>query len=184
RWNQLRPDDPEIVESLADLLLNHGQGRTDAERAYALLHPAVDHFPFHLGLRFSLVHAHRKLGRLTEAEDGLREIIRRHPDNSGARIQLAWVHELRCQREEARSLLEEACANDPQNKQVSDALIQILIRHNCFDRAKSMIGELLEQEPRDVAWRDRAIRLWLDCGDEEGAWAAARALVSLFSRSP
>jgi tetratricopeptide (TPR) repeat protein len=182
RWNQLRPDDPEIVESLADLLLNHGQGRTDAERAYALLHPAVDHFPFHLGLRFSLVHAHRKLGRLTEAEDGLREIIRRHPDNSGARIQLAWVHELRGQREEARSLLEEACANDPQNKQVSDALIQILIRHNCFDRAKSMIGEFLEQAPRDVAWRDRAIRLLLDCGDEEGAVAAARAGVSVYPR--
>ncbi len=182
RWNQLRPDDPEIAESFADLLLEHGQGRTDAERAYALLHPAVDHFPFHLGLRFSLVHACRKLGRLTEAEDGLREIIRRHPDNSGARIQLAWVHELRGQREKARSLLEEACANDPQNKQVSDALIQILIRHNCFDRAKSMIRELSEQAPRDVNWRDRAIRLLLDCGDEEGAVAAARAGVSVHPR--
>ena len=182
RWNQLRPDDPEIAESFADLLLDHGQGRTDAERAYTLLHPAVDHFPFHLGLRFSLVHACRKLGRLTEAEDGLREIIRRHPDNSGARIQLAWVHELRGQRDEARSLLEEACANDPQNKQVSDALIQILIRHNCFDRAKSMIRELSERAPRDVNWCDRAIRLLLDCGDEEGAVAAARAGVSVNPR--
>lgn len=182
RWNRLRPDDPEIAESFADLLLDHGQGRTDAERAYTLLHPAVDHFPFHLGLRFSLVHACRKLGRLTEAEDGLREIIRRHPDNSGARIQLAWVHELRGQPDEARSLLEDACANDPQNKQVSDALIQILIRHNSFDRARSMIRELSERAPRDINWRDRAIRLLLDCGDEEGAVAAARAGVSVYPR--
>ena len=183
RWNQLRPDDPEIAESFADLLLDQCQGRTDAERAYKLLHPAVDHFPFHLGLRFSLVHACRKLGRLTEAEDGLREIIRRHPDNSGARIELAWVHELRGQPDEARCQLEEACTNDPQNKQVSDALIQILIRHNCFDRAKSMIRELSERAPRDAHWRDRAIRLLLDCGDEEGAVAAARAGVSVDPRS-
>jgi len=112
----------------------------------------------------------------------LREIIRRHPDNSGARIQLAWVHELHGQRDKARSLLEEACANDPQNKQVSDALIQILIRHSCFAQAKSMIRELSEQAPRDVNWRDRAIRLLLDCGDEEGAVAAARAGVSVYPR--
>lgn len=182
RWNQLRPDDPEIAESFADLLLDHGQGRTDAERAYTLLRPAVDHFPYHLGLRLSLVHACRKLGRLTEAEDGLREIIRRHPDNSGARIQLAWVHELRGQQDEARRLLEEAGINDPQNKQISDALIQILIRHDRFDRAKSMIRETSERGPRDVNWRDRAIRLLLDCGDEEGAVAAARVGVSVDPR--
>jgi tetratricopeptide (TPR) repeat protein len=182
RWNQLRPDDPEITNSFADLLLNHGQGRTDAERAHTLLCPAVDHFPSHPGLRFSLVHACRKLGRLTEAEDGLREIIRRHPDNSGARIQLAWVYELRGQRDEARKLLEEAGANDPRNKQVSDALIQILIRHNHFDRAKSMIRKISERSPRDVNWRDRAIRLLLDCGDQEGAVARARDGVIVYPR--
>jgi tetratricopeptide (TPR) repeat protein len=182
RWNQLRPDDPEITEAFADLLLEQGQGRTDAERAYALLRPAVDHFPYHLGLRFSLVRSCRKLGRLNEAEDGLREIIRRHPDNSGARIQLAWVHELRGQRDQACRLLEEASANDPQNREISDSLVQILIRHNNFDRAKRMIREVLEAAPRDVHWRERAICLSLDCGDEEGAVAAARAGVTVYPR--
>jgi tetratricopeptide (TPR) repeat protein len=182
RWNQLRRDDPEIAESFADLLLNYGQGRTDAERAYSLLRPAVDRFPYHAGLRFSLVHACRKLNKLEEAEDGLREIIGRHPDNSGARIQLAWVHEMRGQRNEALKLLEEAAANDPQNRQISDALVQILIRHGSFDRARSVISENLERAPRDIYWRDRAIRLLLDCGDQEGAVAAARAGVSVFPR--
>jgi predicted Zn-dependent protease len=182
RWNQQRPDDPEIAKAFADLLLEHGQGRTDAKRAYALLRPAVDHFPYHLGLRFSLVRACRKLGRLSEAEDGLREIIRRHPDNSGARIQLAWTHELRGQPDEARGLLEETRAIDPQNKQISDSVIQILIRHNDFDRARRMIGQVLEGSPRDVSWRDRAIHLSLDCGDEEGAVAAARAGVTVYPR--
>jgi len=182
RWNNQRPDDPEIAESFADLLLNHGHGRTDAERAHAMLLPAVDHFPYHLGLRFSLVHACRKLSRLTEAEDGLREIIRRHPDNTAARIQLAWVHELRGQGDEACRLLENDEANDPQNKQVSDVLIQILIRHRSFDRAKRMIREISERAPRDINWRDRAIHLLLDCGDEEGAVATARAGVCVYPR--
>jgi cellulose synthase operon protein C len=182
RWNQLRPDDPEITKSFADLLLDHGQGRSDAERAYPLLRPSVEHFPYHLGLRFSLVHACRKLGRLTEAEEGLREIIRRHPGNSSARIQLAWVHELRGQRDEARRLLEEARANDPENKQVTDALILILIRQNFFDRARSMIREISERSPRDVNWRDRAIHLLLECGDEEGAVATAQAGVRVYPR--
>jgi len=182
RWNQLRPDDPEIVQSLADLLLEHGQGRTDAGRAYELLRPAVDHFPFHLGLRMSLVQACRKLSKVAEAEDGLREIVRRHPDNSNARIQFAWVHELHGQGDAARNLLEEARISDPQNTQVSDTLVQILIRHGQFDEARTLVLATLESAPRDVTWRDRAIKLFLECGDEEGAVTAARAGVNIYPR--
>lgn len=182
RWNTLRPDDPEIVEAFADLLLEHGQGRTDAERARALLSPAVERFPYHLGLRMSLVHAFRKLSKLAEAEEGLREIVRRHPDNTSARVQLAWVHELRGQREEARTLLRQAAAIDPQNNQVVDSLVQILIRQQRFDEAKKMIREALERSPLDVTWRDRAIRLMLECGDEEGAVRTARNGVRVFPR--
>jgi len=182
RWNQLRPDDPEIVESFADLLLEHGQGRTDAERAYELLRAAVDHFPFHLGLRFSLVQACRKLSKVAEAEDGLREIVRRHPDNSMARIQLAWVHELHGQSDPARNLLEEARVSDPLNTQISDALVQILIRHGEFNQAKSLVLATLESAPGDVNWRDRAVKLLLECGDEESAVTAARAGVNKYPR--
>jgi tetratricopeptide (TPR) repeat protein len=182
RWNQLRPNDPEIVESFANLLLEHGQGRTDAERAYKLLRPAVDHFPFHLGLRLSLVQACRKLSNVAEAEHGLREIVRRHPDNSNARIQLAWVHELHGQGDRARSLLEEASVSDPQNTQISDTLVQILIRHGWFNQAKSLVLATLESASREVNWRDRAIKLLLECGDEEGAVTVARAGVNIYPR--
>jgi predicted Zn-dependent protease len=182
RWNQLRPDDPEIVESFADLLLEHGQGRTDAQRAYELLRPLVDHFPFHLGLRFSQVQACRKLSKFEEAEEVLREIVRRHPENANARIQLAWVHELKGQGASARNLLEEATASDPRNTQISDGLVQILIRHGQFDEAKRLVLTTLERAPRDVTWRDRAIKLLLECGDEEGAVTAARAGVNIYPR--
>ena len=182
RWGKLRPDDPEIAESLADLLLEHGHGRTDTERAYATLQSAVEHFPYQVGLRLSLVHACRELGRLNEAEEGLREIIRRHPDNAAARIQLAWVCDLRGQGNEARKMLEEASAKDPQNKNNLDALIQVLIRHDGIDQAKSIIHTALESVPHDVSWRNRAIQLLLDCGDENAAVEAARAGVRVYPR--
>jgi tetratricopeptide (TPR) repeat protein len=183
RWKEARPADPEITEAFADLLLERGQGRTDAERAYALLCPAVDRFPHHVGLRFSLVSTCRKLGKVAEAEDGLREIVRRHPDNSAARIQLAWVHEFHGDGDQAIKLLDEAANRDPQNTQISEAVTQILIRHESFDRAKKLIGDVLERTPRDIYWRNRAVRLLQDCGDEEGAVEAARTSVRVYPRS-
>jgi predicted Zn-dependent protease len=183
RWKKVRPDDPEITQAFADLLLERGQGRTDGKRAYAMLLPAVEHFPHHFGLRFSLVSACRKLGKLAEAEEALEEIIRRHPDNTWARIQLAWVHELRGNRDETDRLLREATASDPQNTQISDALVQIMIRHDAFEQARSTIATILDRSPRDVYWRERAIRLFLDCNDEEGAVESARAGVRVYPRS-
>jgi tetratricopeptide (TPR) repeat protein len=128
------------------------------------------------------VHTCRKLERLTEAEEVLREIIRRHPDHAAARIQLAWVHEFRGQSELAQTLLEEAATNDPQNRQITETLVQILIRHNSFERAKSMVRDGLERSPTDVNWRQRAIRLLLDCGDQDAAVEAARAGVEVHPR--
>jgi predicted Zn-dependent protease len=67
-WKRMRPDDPEVTEAYADLLLEQGHGRTDAQRALDLLQPAVDGYPYHLGLRFSLADAQKKLGQFKEAE--------------------------------------------------------------------------------------------------------------------
>ena len=182
-WRAERPDDPELAKAYADLLLDHGRGRTDAERVYELLKTAIRHFPHHLGLRFSLVKACRKLGRVAEAEDSLREIVRRHPHNSAARIQLAWIHELRGEFNDACQFLEKAAINDPQNREVSNALVQILIRHRDIERAKAMVRDLLERAPRDVNWRHRAIRLLVDCGDHDGAVEAARTGVKVYPRA-
>src|SRR5215472_10383995 len=49
-WKKMRPDDPEITEAYADLLLEQGHGRSDAQRALNLLQPAVERFPYHAGL--------------------------------------------------------------------------------------------------------------------------------------
>src|SRR5262249_7506475 len=112
RWSKVRHDDPEIVEAHIDLLLEHGHGRTDDERALALLLAGLERFPFQVGLRFSHASALRKLGRFQEAEQVLDEIARRHPDNSAAQSHGAWVHHRRGRTEEARRGVDDACARD------------------------------------------------------------------------
>ena len=181
-WKEVRPDDPEITEAFADLLLEHGQGRTDAARALAMLEPAVERYPHHVGLRSSLGEAYRRLGRFRDAENVLGEILRRHPADSQAILQLSWVRERSGKLDEARELLESASSKDPQNLHIHDARVQLLIRSNRFEQARQLIQEILRQAPEDVSWRERAIRHLLNCGDEAAAADAAREGVRVFPR--
>jgi predicted Zn-dependent protease len=181
-WQQGRPDDPEVIEAHTDLLLDHGHGRTDTQRALEILRPAVERFPFHFGLRFSLAVALRKFGSFKEAEEVLAEIARRHPDNSPAQIQLARVHERKGDFNEALRILASAANLDPQNADIRDVQAQILIAAGRHGQARALIHEALLQFPENVHWRERAIRLLVDCGDKEAAVQAARDGVRVYPR--
>ncbi len=181
-WNRKRPHDPEVTEAYADLLLEHGHGRTDAQRALDLLLPAVARFPYHLGLRFSLADAHRKLGQFQEAEQTLQEIIRRHPDNSAAQIQLARVAERHGKPDEALNTLAIAASRDPQNIDLLDGRARILLNAGKYKEARAVVDEAMLRFPASVTWRERAIRLYADCGDNEAAVRVARAGIVVYPR--
>lgn len=181
-WKKLRPDDPELIEAAADLLLEHGQGRTDAQRALEELASAVQHFPYHAGLRFSLADAFRRLGRFKEAQEVFVEIVRRQPDNSAARIELAKVRQRDGQVEEALRELEIAARGDPQNTIIWNARAQILLRAGRVAEARATIDEGLRRFPWSVHWLEAALSLLTECGDPESAVRAAREGVRLFPR--
>jgi len=181
-WKQLRPDDPEVTEAYADLLLEHGNGRTDAQRALELLQPATERFPHHLGLRFSLADAHRKLGKFEEAERILAEIIRRHPDNSSAQIQLARVHERHGRIDEALKTLASAASGDPQNVDILEAQARVLIGADRHREAQAVVEEATVKFSRSVPWRERAIQLHMDCADNAAAVRVAREGVVVYPR--
>jgi tetratricopeptide (TPR) repeat protein len=180
RWKVRRPNDPNVIEAVADLLLQYGHGRSDTARALALLEPAVDRFPYYVGLRYSLAHARQNLGRDAEAEETLREIIRRHPDHTAAHLELARIHERRGDLGETLRLLERAADRDPLNPAVWRARAGILIRSGRASDARVVIQQGLQRMPEDVGWRNTAIKLLLDCGDREGATHAAREGVRLY----
>lgn len=179
-WSENRPEDPEIVEASVDLLLEHGQGRTDARRALEMLQSAVKRFPYHLGLRFSLADAFQKLGEIENAEEVLREILRRHPDNSPAQVQLARVHERHGRVDQALEALASAATRDPHNSAVCDAQVQVLLRAGRYQEARDTIARGLVQFRTDVNWRERAISLFSDCGDHDAAIQAAREGIRVF----
>jgi predicted Zn-dependent protease len=180
RWKSRRPEDPEITEAAADLLLEYGHGRTDVERALGMLEPAVQRYPFHLALRFSLLRAYRSLGRFADAEGVVREIVRRHPSNAAGLIQLAWVHELGGRDGEALRVLETAIRRDPQNTELTNALVQIHFRNGRLDQVQRIVEETLKRLPTNVYWRERSIQFLLQCGKEEAALEVARDGVAAY----
>src|SRR5260370_10715924 len=134
-WMAARPGDPNVIEAAADLLIDRGHGRSDASRAIAMLKPAVERYPYHSGLRFSLANAYRRAGEDSEAEGVLSEIVRRHPDNSAAMIQLAWIRHRHGDQEDAYRILDTAAAASPRNPEILDTGVQILIENHRFDDA-------------------------------------------------
>ncbi len=174
RWHKLKPEDPGIIEAHADLLLIHGHGRTDFERALEMLEPAVKRFPYDSNLRFSQADALRKLGRFAEAEEVFHDIVRRHPDNSSAHIQLARVQNRRGQTEDALHRLDAAILCDPQNTELFDAKIEFLMHAKNLGQATTVINESLLRFPKGVNWREKCISLLLECGDTAAAVQAAR----------
>jgi len=180
QWLELRPDDPEVIEAAADLLLAHGHGRSDAHRALDLLSSATQRFPFHFGLRFSLSDAHRDVGNFPESERMLEDIQSRHPDNSAVKMRLALVRERHGRIDEAMALLAKAAANDPRDSQIVETRAGILIRAGRLSEARTFIVDWLQKLREDVGWRKSAISLLMDCGDEDAAVAAARDGVGVY----
>jgi predicted Zn-dependent protease len=178
-WMAARPGDPNVIEAAADLLIDRGHGRSDASRAMAMLKPAVERYPYHSGLRFSLANAYRRAGQDFDAEGVLSEIVRRHPDNSAAMIQLAWIRHRRGEQEDAYRILDTAAAAS-RNPEVLDARVQILIENRRFDDARQTIERGLHNMPENVHWRSRAIPLLSQCGADAKAIQAARAGVEVY----
>ena len=173
-WQKLRSDDPNVQEAMADLLLDHGHGRTDAIRALELLRPAVEHYPYHSGLRFSLAKAYRATGDDSAAEQVFEELVRRRPDNIAALIQLAWIHQRRGETEQALRVLAVASDQEPQSPDPPDARAQALIEDRRYEEAHSAVEESLQKLPLSVRMYERAIALFSSCGDYEKAVEAAR----------
>ena len=180
RWNNARADDPEVVRAHADMLLEHGQGRSDASRAKLLLQPAVERFPYHRGLRFSLAIACRMAGDHQEADEALQEILRRYPDETSAIVQAALGLDRRGLGEEASAVLDAAAARFPLDDRIWNARVRRHLKNSRFDAACSELHAGLQAAPYSVSRREQAIDIFLVAGASEEALAAAREGVRLY----
>jgi cellulose synthase operon protein C len=183
RWVGQRPDDPEVALGHAELLVEYGQGKSDAARAKSILEPAITRFPYHTGLRFSLAKACRQIGEYDQADQALQEILHLHPDDTAALIQMALLLERRGLEGDALRSLQTALARSPLDEEVWNARAEMHIRRGRISEAKAEIEIGLKSSPKSMPWRQRAVQLLMECGAEEQAVAAAREGVRLFPTS-
>ena len=182
QWLVTRPEDPDVIEAAADLLIEHGHGRSDALRAIAVLKPGVERYPYHTGLRFSLASALRQAGQDVDAEAVLEDIVRRHPDNQAAKIQIAWISHHRGDTQRAQALLNSARLSNPHNSEVLHARAQMLIEDGKLEDACKLIEQGQAELPDDVSWRKRSVALLTQCGETALAVKAARYGIEVYPR--
>ncbi|HEY6372975.1 MAG TPA: tetratricopeptide repeat protein, partial [Candidatus Sulfotelmatobacter sp.] len=182
RLREVRTDDPDVVQANADLLSELGQGRSDAARALKILEPALVRFPYHLGLRFSVIAACRKLGLADRAEAELREIIRRFPGDVAAHLQLARLLDYLGKRDEASQLMNAAAARNPLSTEIWATRAHMLAKNRQFVEARAVITRGMQLLPDAVGWRAKAARLLLECGDKEGAVQIVRDGTAMYPR--
>jgi len=173
-WSAQAPDDPELVQTRVDLLLQRGQGRSDAERARELLEPAIARFPNHAGLRFSWAHTCAILLREGEEEEALREVLRREPLNLAAHRNLAQALARRGEAATAVELLEEGCRRDPLAVELVEALSGLLWETGEPARALGVLEDALERMPRNLYLREQLVDRLREAGEADRAVAAAR----------
>jgi tetratricopeptide (TPR) repeat protein len=173
-WQKRHPDDPNVTEAMADLLVEYGHGRSDAGRALELLQWSVERFPYHSGLRFSLAKAWRAVGDDAAAGQAFEALVLRRPDNLGALIQLAWIFERKGDTEKALQILTRAAEQEPQNPDPLDARAQILINNQRFEEALILLEDALRRLPGSVRIYERTIALFARIGEDGKAVEAAR----------
>jgi tetratricopeptide (TPR) repeat protein len=173
-WRRLRPDDPNVLEAVVDLLLEHGHGRSDALRALELLRAAVGKFPYHAGLRFSLARACRAVGDYCGAREVFEELVRRRPENTAALMQLAWIQHREGETALALETLDRSRLQAPQESAPFETRAQILMDANRHEEAQAVLQDALQLLPNSVHMRERAITLLTQCGRREEAVEAAR----------
>lgn len=182
RWQRARPDDPELVEAAADLLLEYGQGVRDAERAVMLLEPAVRRFPSHQDLAFSLAQAYGVLLREDDEIAVFRELLRKRPLNGPARKALARVLAHRGDVDEAVRLLGDGTTHDPLDEELWHSAASFLWDFGRHAESVATLERALERLPESVSLRESLIDELHETGADARAVEVARAGTALFPR--
>jgi tetratricopeptide (TPR) repeat protein len=182
RWQAHRPDDPNVLEAAADLLLNHGHGRSSKERALHLLEAAAQRFPAHAGLHFSLAGALRAVGNYAQAKTVFLELVERQPSDGSALISLAWIEHREGNTALALETLERARRLTPLDPRPLNEIAQVLIDAGRYADAQAAVEQMMRTIPNSVQTYEWAIARFRQCGQPAAAVEAARKGTQAFPK--
>ncbi|MHC4741795.1 MAG: tetratricopeptide repeat protein, partial [Planctomycetota bacterium] len=182
KWLSKIENDPALIETKADLLLNYGQGRTDAKRAVEILRGAIKRYPNRFSLRLSLAHAYSILASDQRRISLLKKIIAREPKHLVARKNLAETLAQEGRAEEAVEILMAGTEYDPQEDYAWMEAAALLWDIRRFDESLAVLQRGLQTIPESVILRERAIHYALELGKDEIAVSIAHKGTKLYPK--
>jgi tetratricopeptide (TPR) repeat protein len=148
RWLKCYPRDPEVTKAKANLLLHYGQGRTDAEKAAAMLEDEILRFPNKADFRFILSRAYRTLQDEQKWIGISKAILQQFPLSNIQRRQLAEFYRLKNDLQRATALLKEGILLLPLDGWVRLDLVDLYFHDEKKEDALSLVvdrnGQKLE----------------------------------------
>ena len=184
RWMVQRPGDPELIEAHADVLLEHGRGRTDAAQAAAELEEALRHHPQHFDLRMSLAHAYSKTLQEDKRREILTDSLKNWPLNSGVRGALAAMQDQQGDRDAAIRLLKEGIAMNPQDPGNPLRLAGLHRARGKLPAAVATLEDALKLLPESVALRRELVQCLCQSNDAPRASEVIDEGLKLYPQSP
>lgn len=184
QWMAKRPGDPELIEAHADVLLEFGQGRTDAALAAKELEEALKRYPQHYELRLSLSNAYGKMLQDDRRRDMLREAIKARPLDSRARMSLVIDLSGQGQRDEAKKLLQEGIDLNPQDSTCWSRLAWEHREAGDMPSAVAVLNKAAALLPEDVGLRRQLVRYLLESHQSPQAMEVVRHGLKLYPKSP
>ncbi len=150
RLRSKRPDSPELIEAWADLHLHFGRGRTAAREVADFLEDALQRFPNHFDLRFSLAHAYSLAADPGKELEAFEEILRRQPLNNQARIFVAQSVTKRGEFEAGCALLKKGVEISPLDCHQWNALANLYWEEGLFTESLNTYAQARKHNPLNV----------------------------------
>ncbi len=122
----------------------------DPAAARESLDKAIEIDPDYLPARYNLARLDRREGHANRARERLLEILRDHPGESRAMIDLATIAEDEGRTDDAILLLKRARSREPLNTAIQRRLIDLYMQRRSFKEAIGLAKKLEEQTPNDI----------------------------------
>lgn len=174
RWLERYPKDPEVSKAKVVLLLDYGQGRTDAEKAVTLLQSYIERFPYEPTLKYMLSRAYRILQDDTNWVKTSHAIVKQFPLSSIQRRQLSEYFQHNDDFGKAIEILRRGIYVRPLDAWLRHDLIALLFQRGENEEAKELLQESFSKIPEDITFRIRMVDLLFDHGEDALAVDVAR----------
>ncbi|HAH06213.1 MAG TPA: hypothetical protein DCM05_06745 [Elusimicrobia bacterium] len=150
-----------------------------ADKAAELMRQVVAASPDHRDARFQLGAIFERAGRIAEAEEQFREILKRNPQDAPALNYLGYsLADRSLKLDEAEALIGRAVQLDPKNGAYQDSLGWVRFKQGRFQEALPQLSSAAKLLPEDDAIWDHLAEAYMVVGDTYSAWTAWKTAVS------